>query len=101
MANASRSPQAPWDPASWRARTAEQQPVYADADALERVIGEIARLPPLVTSWEVETLKQRLARAAAGECFVLQGGDCAESFEDCEPGSITAKLKILLQMSLC
>jgi 3-deoxy-7-phosphoheptulonate synthase len=53
-----------------------------------------------VTSWEVETLKGNLARAARGEMFLLQGGDCAESFADCEPAAITSKLKILLQMSL-
>jgi len=60
----------------------------------------LSRLPPLVTSWEVETLKGLLARAARGELFVLQGGDCAESFDDCESGQIARKLKILLQMSL-
>jgi 3-deoxy-7-phosphoheptulonate synthase len=53
-----------------------------------------------VTSWEVETLKGLLAKAARGELFVLQGGDCAETFEDCESSAITAKLKILLQMRL-
>jgi 3-deoxy-7-phosphoheptulonate synthase len=57
-------------------------------------------LPPLVTSWEVEALKGHLAAAARGEMFLLQGGDCAESFADCDSASIAAKLKILLQMSL-
>lgn len=60
----------------------------------------IARLPPLVTSWEVEALKAQLAEAAEGRAFLLQGGDCAESFEDCDPAVIANKLKILLQMSL-
>ncbi len=57
-------------------------------------------LPPLVTSWEVEALKAELASAARGERFLLQGGDCAESFDACDSSAITSKLKILLQMSL-
>ena len=60
----------------------------------------MGRLPPLVTSWEVEQLRGELARAAHGDAFVLQGGDCAESFDDCRSEPIAAKLKILLQMSL-
>ena len=63
-------------------------------------MGELSRLPPLVTSWEVESLKRQLAEAAQGERFLLQGGDCAESFAACESSAIAAKLKILLQMSL-
>jgi 3-deoxy-7-phosphoheptulonate synthase len=89
-----------WSPSSWQSKTADQQPVYPDADALTRVVGEIAQLPPLVTSWEIEALKSQLAAAARGEMFLLQGGDCAESFEECESANIAAKLKILLQMSL-
>ncbi len=61
---------------------------------------EIAQLPPLVTSWEVEGLKEQIAAAARGEYFLLQGGDCAESFAECRSESIANKLKILLQMSL-
>jgi 3-deoxy-7-phosphoheptulonate synthase len=57
-------------------------------------------LPPLVSSWEIETLKQQLAQASRGELFLLQGGDCCESFDDCESSAIAYKLKILLQMSL-
>ena len=60
----------------------------------------MARLPPLVTSWEIENLKHQLAEATRGERFLLQGGDCSESFEDCESSAIASKLKILLQMSL-
>jgi 3-deoxy-7-phosphoheptulonate synthase len=77
-----------------------QQPAYPDLEALGRVVGELSRLPPLVTSWEVEGLKRLLGQAARGEQFLLQGGDCAESFDDCDPDPIAAKLKILLQMSL-
>ncbi|HEX6203777.1 MAG TPA: 3-deoxy-7-phosphoheptulonate synthase class II, partial [Thermoanaerobaculia bacterium] len=90
----------PWAPDSWRARPALQQPEYPDPAALERVVGELGRLPPLVTSWEIESLKAQLAEAARGERLLLQGGDCAEIFADCRPDPITSKLKILLQMSL-
>jgi 3-deoxy-7-phosphoheptulonate synthase len=89
-----------WSPSSWQQKTATQQAVYPDREALERVVAEISRLPPLVTSWEVEALKQKLGQAARGQAFLLQGGDCAESFEDCDPQTITGKLKVLLQMSL-
>jgi len=61
---------------------------------------QLSRLPPLVTSWEVEALKGHLAQAQRGEAFLLQGGDCAESFEECTSENIVQKLKILLQMSL-
>ena len=91
---------AEWSPTSWQAKPALQQPGYTDAAALARVVAEMGQLPPLVTSWEVENLKEDLARAAAGEAFVLQGGDCAESFDDCRSEPIAAKLKILMQMSL-
>jgi len=89
-----------WAPDSWQRFSAEQQPTYPDGDELARVLGELARLPPLVTSWEVESLKHQLAEAAAGRAFLLQGGDCAESLDDCSSPAIAAKLKILLQMSL-
>ena len=89
-----------WSPTSWQARPAAQQVGYADAGALERVLGEMSRLPPLVTSWEVEHLREQIASAARGDAFVLQGGDCAESFDECRSDPIAAKLKILLQMSL-
>jgi 3-deoxy-7-phosphoheptulonate synthase len=91
---------ATWEPASWRAKPARQQVDYGDTEALARVVDEMGRLPPLVTSWEVEQLREELARAARGDAFVLQGGDCAESFDDCRAQSIAAKLKILMQMSL-
>jgi 3-deoxy-7-phosphoheptulonate synthase len=93
-------PKTSWHPASWQKLTAQQQPNYPDKDALERVIGDLSRLPPIVTSWEVEALKDQIALAQRGEAFVLQGGDCAESFAECTSENIVAKLKILLQMSL-
>lgn len=89
-----------WSPASWQKRTAAQQPPYSDPKQLAAVLKQLARLPPLVTSWEIENLKQQLAAATRGERFLLQGGDCSESFADCESSAIANKLKILLQMSL-
>src|SRR5579883_2250916 len=89
-----------WHSASWQTRPAQQQPTYPDPKALERVVSQISRLPPIVVSWEIEALRARLAAAQRGEAFVLQGGDCAETFADCESDVITKKLKILLQMSL-
>jgi len=89
-----------WAPDSWPRRPAAQQPVYPDPNALAAVLGQLRQLPPLVTSWEVETLKHQLADAQRGERFLLQGGDCSESFVDCESSVIASKLKILLQMSL-
>jgi len=89
-----------WHPASWRGRPATQQPVYSDTAALDDVVAALSRLPPLVVSWEVEALREKLAQAQRGERFLLQGGDCAESFEECESDKIAKKLKVLLQMSL-
>ncbi|MGH8400379.1 MAG: 3-deoxy-7-phosphoheptulonate synthase, partial [Gammaproteobacteria bacterium] len=89
-----------WTPDSWQSRIAGQQPLYADSSAVERVLAEIRRLPPLVTSGEVDKLRQQLAEAGRGERFLLQGGDCAENFDDCTADPIANKLKILLQMSL-
>jgi 3-deoxy-7-phosphoheptulonate synthase len=89
-----------WHPASWQSRQATQQPLYEDAAALSRVLADLARLPPIVVSWEIENLRERLAAVQRGEGFLLQGGDCAESFEDCESDRIAKQLKVLLQMSL-
>ncbi|HEY5623938.1 MAG TPA: 3-deoxy-7-phosphoheptulonate synthase class II, partial [Gammaproteobacteria bacterium] len=89
-----------WHPASWQTREASQQPLYADDKRLQSAIAELNALPPLVTSWEVEALKTHLAAAQRGEAFLLQGGDCAESFGDCTSENVVQKLKILLQMSL-
>src|ERR1700680_26905 len=89
-----------WHAASWQSRPAQQQPTYVDPAALGRAVAHIARLPPIVVSWEVEALRERLARAQRGEAVLLQGGDCAGVVADCESDTITKKLKILLQMSL-
>jgi 3-deoxy-7-phosphoheptulonate synthase len=89
-----------WLPGSWRSKPAAQQPVYASEHDLTQTVKQLASLPPLVTPWEVELLKSQLAEAAQGKRFLLQGGDCAEQFEECTADAITNKVKILLQMSL-
>lgn len=89
-----------WAPTSWQQRVALQQPYYEDATELEGAISELSQLPPLVTSWEVLALKRALAEAQEGRQFLLQGGDCAESFADCTSPIISNRLKVLLQMSL-
>ncbi len=89
-----------WSPESWKAKLAAHQVVYEDREAVERAVAKLRALPPLVTSWEIERLKRLLGEAQRGERFMLQGGDCAETLDDCRPGVITNKLKILLQMSL-
>ncbi len=97
----SRTPsKADWHPASWQSMQAAQQASYPDAAELDRAVADLSRLPPIVTSWEVDALKEQIAKAQRGEAFVLQGGDCAETFDECTSENIVAKLKILLQMSL-
>lgn len=89
-----------WHADSWKDKPHAQDVSYDDPAALAAVVAKLKALPPLVTSWEVERLKAQVAEAQEGKRFLLQGGDCAETFEDCTPGVITSKLKILLQMSL-
>ena len=83
-----------WHSATWQTREAQQQPAYADHKALESAVAHLSRLPPIVVSWEVDALRERLAAAERGQAFLLQGGDCAETFADCESDTITRKLKI-------
>ncbi len=89
-----------WTPGSWRKKKAVQQVAYEDKPHLESILNQLKKLPPLVTSWEIEALRTQLAEAAAGRRFLLQGGDCAESFDDCNVVFIKNRLKILLQMSV-
>ncbi|MEN6606484.1 MAG: 3-deoxy-7-phosphoheptulonate synthase, partial [Bryobacteraceae bacterium] len=89
-----------WSPKSWQTKPALQQPVYPSEAERDTASAELSRLPPLVTEGEIDALKAQLAEAAAGRRFLLQGGDCAERFDDCVPSSIRDKLRILLQMSL-
>ena len=90
----------PWAKTSWQALPATQLPHYPDMHAVNQVIAQLETLPPLVTPPEIQMLKKQLAKAQRGQCFLLQGGDCAEQFSDCSESLITNKFKILLQMSL-
>lgn len=89
-----------WNPHSWQGRPAAQQPDYANPSELERCLGQLRRLPPLVVPEEVQRLRTLLAEASAGKRFLLQGGDCAEQFKDCNAEAIADKLRVLLQMSV-
>ncbi|KAA9131814.1 3-deoxy-7-phosphoheptulonate synthase class II [Marinihelvus fidelis] len=91
---------APWRPDSWQEKVAAQQAIYPDAGELDKALTELSGLPPLVTSWEILALREQIAEAQRGERFFLQGGDCAESFAECNSAVITNRLKVLLQMSL-
>jgi 3-deoxy-7-phosphoheptulonate synthase len=90
----------PWKAGSWQAREAMQLPHYDDPAELQAALDKLGHLPPLVTSWEVLALKELLADAQDGRRFLLQGGDCAETFADCNNEVIANRLKVLLQMSL-
>jgi 3-deoxy-7-phosphoheptulonate synthase len=85
---------------AWRDLPAAQQPDWPDRAAVEAVTGEIARIPPLVFAGECDSLKDRLAAVARGEAFVLQGGDCAETFAGSTADAIRGKLRTLLQMAV-
>ncbi|MEX2643774.1 MAG: 3-deoxy-7-phosphoheptulonate synthase class II, partial [Acetobacterales bacterium] len=88
-----------WTPDSWRGMPIRQQPEYPDPDALMRIEKELRTFPPLVFAGEARKLKANLARAAAGEVFILQGGDCAESFAEFSADNIRDMFRVILQMS--
>jgi 3-deoxy-7-phosphoheptulonate synthase len=85
---------------AWRDRPAAQQPDWPDPAAVTAVTSELARIPPLVFAGECDTLTERLASVARGEAFILQGGDCAETFAGSTADAISAKLRTLLQMAV-
>src|SRR5499433_2682256 len=85
---------------AWRDLPAAQQPQWPDQAAVAAVTSEIARIPPLVFAGECDNLTQRLAAVARGEAFVLQGGDCAETFAGSTSDAVRAKLQTLLQMAV-
>ena len=89
-----------WSPESWQTRPVRQQANYPEPAALTSALKELSTLPPLVTSWEILALRAHISEAQDGNSFVLQGGDCAESFAECNSPVITNRLKVLLQMSL-
>ena len=90
----------PWTPASWRGHEALQQPVWPDSGRAESARAHLRSMPPLVFAGEASALQDSLAEVAAGRAFLLQAGDCAESFHDTSAVTIREKLRILLQMSV-
>jgi 3-deoxy-7-phosphoheptulonate synthase len=89
-----------WSSSSWRGRPIEQVPDYPDQRALEAVEKELASCPPLIFAGEARTLKARLAEVAKGKAFLLQGGDCAESFAELSANNIRDTLRVFLQMAV-
>jgi 3-deoxy-7-phosphoheptulonate synthase len=90
----------PWDPRSWRDHPAAQQPDWPDEAALERVLKQMSTLPPLVFAGEARALTATLGDVSAGRAFLLQAGDCAESFDSFGADSIRDKLQVILQMAV-
>ena len=89
-----------WTPSSWREFPIKQQPTYVDQEALKSVEGELSSYPPLIFAGEARTLKAKLAAVGRGEAFLLQGGDCAESFSDFNTPNIKNFFKLMLQMNM-
>src|SRR3712207_6274558 len=89
-----------WSPSSWRSKPATNLPEYPDAEALARATGELAAMPPLVFAGEARRLKGLLAEVAAGRAFLLQGGDCAESFQEFHADNIRDTFRLILQMAV-
>ncbi len=89
-----------WSPTSWRARPARQMPTWPDALALKEATTELSAYPPLVFAGEARTLTRELANVVEGRAFLLQAGDCAESFTDFGADDIRDKLKVILQMAV-
>ena len=89
---------APWE--SWRSKRALQQPSYPDPEALDSVLADLRRQPPLVFAGEVDDLRTNLAAASRGEAFVLTGGDCAETFSEATADHLRLKIQTLLQMAV-
>jgi len=89
-----------WTPSSWRAFSIKQQPTYEDKELLEKVEAKLATYPPLIFAGEARKLKEKLAAAGRGEAFLLQGGDCAESFSDFNAQNIKNLFKLMLQMNM-
>ncbi len=89
-----------WTPDSWKQKPILQQPTYQDQDALKSVLKELKSYPPLVFAGEAKRLKEQLADVANGEAFLLQGGDCAESFSEFHANNIRDTFKALMQMAV-
>ena len=90
----------PWSPQDWRACPIAQAPAYPDTAALDAVEAEFATCPPLIFAGEARALKAQLARVADGDAFLLQGGDCAESFAEFHANALRDTVKVMLQMAV-
>jgi len=91
---------AEWQPSSWRGKPGLQMAEWEDTAVAEKVLTKIGKLPPLVQAKEADALKKLLAESARGERFIVQGGDCAERFMDCEGDRLESQLKLMLQMGM-
>ena len=89
-----------WDRSSWRRKTRRQMPDYVDVKELKSTEKNLNNLPPLVFAGEVRNLKYELSRVESGKAFLLQGGDCAESFEEFSADLIRDTFKVLLKMAV-
>jgi 3-deoxy-7-phosphoheptulonate synthase len=89
-----------WTPSSWQDHVVKQQPTWPDAGALESSLKQVSTMPPLVFAGEARKLQAELAQVAAGNSFLLQAGDCAESFEEFSADNIREKLRVILQMAI-
>jgi len=89
-----------WNPSSWRDFPIKQQPIYTDLEKLAKVEKELATYPPLIFAGEAETLKSKLADVVRGDAFLLQGGDCAESFNAFNANNIKDLFKVMMQMAV-
>jgi 3-deoxy-7-phosphoheptulonate synthase len=89
-----------WTPSSWRNFPIKQQPFYDNQELLKKVENEIASYPPLIFAGEARSLKNELAKVGRGEAFLLQGGDCAESFSNFKASTIKNLFKLMLQMNM-
>jgi len=85
---------------NWRDLPVSQQPSWQDRDVFDASVKELSVLPPLVFAGEVDILRERLAAAAQGKAFLLQGGDCAETFEAATADKISARVRTILQMAV-
>jgi len=89
-----------WTPSSWKTKPVKHLPIYKDKVALESVLKKISRYPPLVFAGEARSLEKQLAEVVKGKAFLLQGGDCAESFSDFHANNIRDSFKVILQMAV-
>ena len=91
---------APWTKNTWKQRPISQAPTYPDPKALKGTVDQLSSMPPLIFAGEARDMSDRLARVAKGEAFLLQGGDCAESFNDFSADGIRDTFRVLLQMAV-